>query len=116
MARAPQERKAASRQRSRAGAGAGPSSRSLTSRGKEPKGRERHGEPLNTQNLALGSGVYLSTREGGNQELPLFFQFLMFMYFRESVSKGGAERETQNLKEAPGSELSTRSPMRGSNS
>ena len=37
---------------------------------------------------------------------------------RQSVSGEGAEREreTQNAKEAPGSELSTQSPTRGSNS
>ena len=37
---------------------------------------------------------------------------------RESVSRGGAEREreTPNRKQAPGSELSALSPTRGSNS
>ena len=49
--------------------------------------------------------------------------FLMFIYFerereRQSVSRGGAEREreAQNLKQAPGSERSAQSPMWGSNS
>ena len=44
----------------------------------------------------------------------------MFIYFweRQSVSGGGAEREreTQNPKQVPGSELSAESPTRGSNS
>ena len=53
------------------------------------------------------------------------FNFLMFVYFlrgRKSVhkSRGGAERErereTQNLKQAPGSELSAQGQMWGSNS
>ena len=45
----------------------------------------------------------------------------MFIYFRERestrMSWGGAEREreTQNPKQALGSELSAQSPMRGSN-
>ena len=51
----------------------------------------------------------------------LFKFFLMFIYFwdreRQSVSGGGAEREThtQNQKQAPGSELSAQSPTRGLN-
>ena len=55
------------------------------------------------------------------------FYFLIFIYFegererereKQSMSRGGAEREreTQNLKRAPGSELSAQSPMRGLNS
>ena len=32
------------------------------------------------------------------------------------MSRGGAERETQNPKQAPGSELSAQSPMLGSTS
>ena len=43
----------------------------------------------------------------------------MFIFEREkeSMSKGGAEREreTQNPKQAPGSELSAQSPTRGLN-
>ena len=34
---------------------------------------------------------------------------------RESMNAGGTEKETQNLKQAPGSELSAQSPMQGSN-
>ena len=51
-----------------------------------------------------------------------FKKFLMFIYFwgreRQSMNGGGSEREgdTQNRKQAPGSELSARSPTRGSNS
>ena len=42
----------------------------------------------------------------------------MFIFERDSMSRGGAEREreTQNLKQAPGSELSAQSWMRVSNS
>ena len=56
--------------------------------------------------------------------------FLIFIYFWVSTSPGGAEREgqsisrgeaerereTQNLKQAPGSELSAESQTQGSNS
>ena len=54
--------------------------------------------------------------------LFFFFNFLMFILERErdrqSMSEGGAERErgTQDLKQAPGSELPAQTPMRGSNS
>ena len=54
--------------------------------------------------------------------LLIFFNFcnvylLLRDRERQSVSGGGAERErkTQNLKEAPGSELSAQSPTQGSN-
>ena len=42
----------------------------------------------------------------------------MFIYFREREARewGGAERETQNLKQATGSEMSAQSPTWGSNS
>ena len=46
-------------------------------------------------------------------------EFSMFVFERErerhtqSASRGGAERETQNLKQAPGSDLSAQSPMQG---
>ena len=42
----------------------------------------------------------------------------MFIFERErqGMSRGGAEKETQNPKQAPGSELSAQSPTRGSNS
>ena len=48
--------------------------------------------------------------------------FLTFIYFwetdrdRAGVGEGQRENETQNLKQAPGSELSAQSPMWGSNS
>ena len=56
-----------------------------------------------------------------------FFLFLKKKFFvylslrereRQTMSRGGAEREreTQNPKQAPGSELSAQSPTRGSNS
>ena len=56
--------------------------------------------------------------------LPFDFIFLMFIFERErereiqSTSGGEAERqkETQNLKQAAGSELSAQSPTWGSNS
>ena len=55
-----------------------------------------------------------------------FFDFFLMFYFifererererdRQNVSRGGAERETQNLKQAPGSELSAHSLTWGSN-
>ena len=50
----------------------------------------------------------------------LFFNIYSFLRDRErqSMSRGGAEREgeTQNPKQAPGSELSAQSPTQGSNS
>ena len=48
----------------------------------------------------------------------LFKFFLIFIFERQSMSGGGAEREThtQNPKQAPGSELSAQSPMQGLNS
>ena len=47
--------------------------------------------------------------------------FLTFSHFFEDRDKGQAgegqrERETQNLNQAPGSEMSAQSPMRGLNS
>ena len=57
--------------------------------------------------------------------LLFFFNFLMFIYLRERERErerqsvngvGQRERETQNLKQVPGSELSAQSPMWGSNS
>ena len=48
--------------------------------------------------------------------------FNVYLFLRERESdraregKGQRERETQNLKQAPGSELSAESPMWGSNS
>ena len=35
----------------------------------------------------------------------MFFYLFLRETQRQSVSRGGAERETQNLKQAPGSEL-----------
>ena len=43
----------------------------------------------------------------------------MFIFERETdiaLAGRGRERETQNLKQAPGSELSAQSPMQGLNS
>ena len=53
--------------------------------------------------------------------LCFYFIFVMFVYFggeRDRVQTGEEQggRETQNPKQAPGSELSTQSPTRGSNS
>ena len=46
----------------------------------------------------------------------LFFNFLMFIYFGERErEEGKRERKTQNLKQAPGSELSAYSRTWGSN-
>ena len=50
----------------------------------------------------------------------IFFNVYLFLRQRETGHEGGGgserERETQNLEQAPGSELSARSPTRGSNS
>ena len=47
----------------------------------------------------------------------LFFMFVLFFRERQSTSwEGQRERETQNPKQAPGSELSTQSPSQGWNS
>ena len=53
--------------------------------------------------------------------LKTIFLILIYLTFereRENTSWGGTqrERETQNPKQAPGSELSVQSPIRGSNS
>ena len=62
--------------------------------------------------------------EYGNRKgwLNNFVSFLkkllkMFIFERKrmQVGEGQRERETQNPKQAPGSELSAQSPMRGSN-
>ena len=47
----------------------------------------------------------------------IVFLMLIFERKRQSASRGGAEREreTQNSKQAPGSELSAQNPMQGSN-
>ena len=45
-----------------------------------------------------------------------FFNVCLFLRERESMTeKGQRERKTQNVKQAPGSELSARSSMGGSN-
>ena len=48
----------------------------------------------------------------------IFFNVYLFLRQRETEHERGRvrERETQNLKQAPGSELSAQSPTRGSNS
>ena len=53
-----------------------------------------------------------------NHQLFFFFQRLFYFWDRErqSMNGGGAERETQNRKQAPGSEPSAQSLTRGSNS
>ena len=54
--------------------------------------------------------------------VPIFTpNFIFCVYFifekeREQAGEGKRERESQNLKQAPGSELSAQSPTRGSNS
>ena len=53
-------------------------------------------------------------------EKILLFSFLMFTFETErertQVGEGQRERETKNLKQAPGSKLSAQSPTWGSNS
>ena len=55
----------------------------------------------------------------GEGDLGYLFIYLMFVYFweRETECEQGRNgvKETQNLKQAPGFELSAQSPMRGSN-
>ena len=48
----------------------------------------------------------------------IFLHLFIFERQRQSTSRGGTakERETQNPKQAPGSESSAKSPTRGSNS
>ena len=46
-----------------------------------------------------------------------FFKYLLLRELEtECKQKRGRKRETQNLKKAPGSELSAQSPKQGSNS
>ena len=48
--------------------------------------------------------------------MKVFKKNFFSVYLWESMSSRGAEREeTQNLKQAPGSELSAQNPMKGSN-
>ena len=61
----------------------------------------------------------LSRNPGGSQDGNFFFKrFYLFLRQGETEHEQGRvrERETQNLKQAPGSELSAQSPTRGSNS
>ena len=60
--------------------------------------------------------------EGKTLHFVLFFIYLKFLMFiferdrqRQSVSGGGPETETQNMKQAPGSELSAQSWEAGLN-
>ena len=48
--------------------------------------------------------------------LTIFFKVYLFLREKQSMSWGGAEREreTQNSKQVPGSELSAQSPTWGS--
>ena len=60
------------------------------------------------------------------QKIPLevnaffffYFSFYIYLFFDRDRAQWGRvrERETQNLKQAPGSELSAQSPTQGSNS
>ena len=51
-----------------------------------------------------------------NRFCTTFFFFNVYSFFqKESVSRGGTEGETENPKQAPGSELSEHSPTWGSN-
>ena len=64
----------------------------------------------------------IATREQLLMTEQCFFVFVFYTLFiferereREHVGDGQRERETQNPKQAPGSELSAQSPVRGSN-
>ena len=71
--------------------------------------------------LPDGSGALLKFWSAVLVSLFYFFNVCLFLTERErererqSMSGGGTERETQNPKQAPGSELSAQSPTRGSN-
>ena len=51
-------------------------------------------------------------------DIVFFFNVYLLLRQRQSMNRGVSEREreTQNLKQAPGSELGAQSPTRGSNS
>ena len=58
-------------------------------------------------------------RRGLDREVNVFVGFFfnvhLFLRKRAQTGEGQRERDTQNLKQAPGPELSAQSPMRGSN-
>ena len=47
----------------------------------------------------------------------IYFYFYIYLFLRDRVlaGEGQRQRETQNVKQAPGSELSAQSPMQGLN-
>ena len=55
------------------------------------------------------------TEQSQNQDLNKR-NFLMFVFERDRAQAGEGQRETQNPKQAPGSELSAQRLMQGSNS
>ena len=59
------------------------------------------------------STVFGDERQRGEN---IFFYVYLFLRDRVQAGEGQGETETQNLKQAPGSELSTQSLTRGSNS
>ena len=68
---------------------------------------------------------HLENRSGSQPRLPIGINnrafkkfFNVYLFLRQSTSGEGAEkeRETQNPKQIPGSELSAQSPTQGSNS
>ena len=71
----------------------------------------------------VGRQIFLLFGEQGSHcirpcHLKTFFFkcFYLFLRERETAQVGEGQRETQNPKQAPGSELSARSPTRGWNS
>ena len=63
------------------------------------------------------SKICANTEIISQHSFKIFFNVYLFSRERERASKGGVEREreTQNPKQALGSELSAQSPTRGSN-
>ena len=84
-----------------------------------------HGELPSHLSPCASTHIYGSQNIRTRRSLVLFFCFLIFnvyLFFervrereRQSVSRKGAERETRNPKQAPGSELSAQSLTWGSN-
>ena len=73
---------------------------------------------LNSRTLRSSAMLYGLSQPGALETIYIFFNVYLFLRQRETEHEWGRvrERETQNLKQAPGYELSAQSPTRGSNS
>ena len=82
----------------------------------------KHGTPgwlsLSVGHVTFDLGVVSSSPTLGIEPTLIFFNVYLFLRDRELQCERGRVRErgTQNLKQAPGSELSAQSPTRGLNS